>query len=450
MEDVRTLTRHCIDGTCYCDWRLSIDGCVNSSGLRIIYLIMIIFSAVVALLSFSIFLHRFIFKGHRLFDFNSASVLKPKPLDCLMFFLTIFNLLRMLTGIILVTNISQTNLLARSFLFEFAWQWGYGACALYLLGIAQTLADSHKSTARQWLPSTRTVDIIGLTLLFAPVITNNICSIAAGVIGSKGTETTTSLDPMTPSSLSAVHTAEIFVRLLYLFWFIHCGSLAIAVLYTGIRLLRVLNDHLKKFKPGVLQRQKIQAGALKIQILVALIFLAVGGFAIFLLLYGILRDQIMQSVPGSYALCVLWNFLAPLASVLICLAIISNPRIDEKPALGLPNSSTGGNASSSNQNSANIYSTTSNTEASEFPVNLSATAFETLQQIKDEMVVSGNGTYPFASFDCQQNHSYYTTNDDDDDDIYDDDDDHHHNGVRLQLSKSNLITPPPPTATSSY
>jgi hypothetical protein len=107
--DERSLTHLCQNGTCYCDWRLTIYDCVDSAGLKIIYLVMIGFSALVSLfcklepletptrthlslLAFSIFLHRFIYKGHRLFDFNSASVLKPKPIDCLMFFLTVFNL----------------------------------------------------------------------------------------------------------------------------------------------------------------------------------------------------------------------------------------------------------------------------------------------------------------------------------------------------------------------
>jgi hypothetical protein len=170
--------------------------------------------------------------------------------------------------------------------------------------------QSHKSTARQWLPSIKTVDRIGLTFLCLPFIINNVCAIASGVLGA-----------------THLGTAEIFIRLLYVFWFWHCGSLAAAVIYAGIKLVRLLQTHLKKFKSAISssssQAQKIQAGMFKIRSLVGVLFLALGGFAIFLLLYGLLRDQIIQSVPGSYALCALWNFLGPLASFFACLAVIS-------------------------------------------------------------------------------------------------------------------------------
>lgn len=178
-----------------------------------------------------------------------------------------------------------------------------------LLPISKT-PKSHKSTARQWLPSIQTVDRIGLTFLCLPFIINNVCSIASGILG--------------PTHLA---TAEIFIRLLYVFWFWHCGSLAVAVIYAGIKLVRLLQTHLKKFKSAISssssQAQKIQAGMFKIRGLVGVLFLALGGFAIFLLLYGLLRDQIIQSVPGSYALCALWNFLGPLASFFACLAVTS-------------------------------------------------------------------------------------------------------------------------------
>ncbi|ORZ17270.1 hypothetical protein BCR42DRAFT_491167 [Absidia repens] len=449
MEDGRTLTHQCVGGDCYCDWRLNIYDCVDSNGLRIIYMAMIIFSAVVSVCSFAIFLHRLIFKGHRLFDFNSSSILKPKPIDCLMFFLTVFNLLRMLTGIILVTNVSQTNILARTFMFEFPWQWGYGACALYLLGIAQTLADSHKSTARLWLPSAKVVDRIGLTFLFAPFIVNNVCSIASGILASGS-----------PPSPELLYRAEIFTRLLYVFWFIHCGSLACAVLYAGARLLTLLTAHLRKFKSSTTsseQQRKVQAGMLKIRLLVAVIFIALAGFAVFLLIYGCLRDIIIQSVPGSYALCVIWNFLGPVASFLACIAVVLNPRIDEKPTIGLPNSSGGGGTTLSNQVTGNMFTTSvSQQESCDMQGTLSANAFDTLQKIKDNMVVAGTD-YPYASFDYQRefendhynhyqqkNHNHHKQHSDGDDymDDYDEGNRHQATGIPLRSSQSNLIPSP--------
>lgn len=68
-------------------------------------------------------------------------------------------LVRLLASLVLVTDVAPTNLIFRSWLFEISWQFGYGGCkwsiiiiapshhyslyvvALYLVGIAQTLAD---------------------------------------------------------------------------------------------------------------------------------------------------------------------------------------------------------------------------------------------------------------------------------------------------------------------
>jgi hypothetical protein len=47
----------------------------------------------------------------------------------------------MVTAILIVIDHDPTNVLARSFMFEFSWHFGYAACALYLLGIAQTLSE---------------------------------------------------------------------------------------------------------------------------------------------------------------------------------------------------------------------------------------------------------------------------------------------------------------------
>ncbi|CAO3634811.1 unnamed protein product [Cunninghamella echinulata] len=319
-----------------------------------------------------------------------------------MFFLGIFNLLRMLTGIILVLDVSPDNILARSFIFEFPWQFGIGACTLYLLGIAQTLADSHKSTAKEWLPSTKVVDRIGLLILLAPFILNNICSIASGILASNPTQ---------------VYLSEIFIHILYVLWFLHCGTVSVILVVLGVRLLRILQQNMRNFRTSGEKAMAIQKGMFKIKGLVIVIAVALAGFAIFLLVYGILRDTIIQSVIGSYILCCLWNFLGPLATLFTNLAVIANPKTNGSISFGLPNSS-----SSENTRTNNISTTlattqgqlTSNTlhsrgagngitayshdfeSQSEIRGSLSPQAYDTLKQMKDEMDFSG---YPFPSYE---------------------------------------------------
>jgi hypothetical protein len=36
-QDLQTLARLCIDGTCHCDWRLSLQGCVEKQAMTIIH-----------------------------------------------------------------------------------------------------------------------------------------------------------------------------------------------------------------------------------------------------------------------------------------------------------------------------------------------------------------------------------------------------------------------------
>lgn len=46
-EDSRTLTMHCVDGVCHCDWRLTIYDCAEANAMWYIYIVNIAFSAVV-------------------------------------------------------------------------------------------------------------------------------------------------------------------------------------------------------------------------------------------------------------------------------------------------------------------------------------------------------------------------------------------------------------------
>jgi hypothetical protein len=62
----------------------------------------------------------------------------------MLLFIVIYNLLRLLSSTILIADVVP-DMISRSFIFEFPWQFGYGSFALYLIGIAQTLADVRKN-----------------------------------------------------------------------------------------------------------------------------------------------------------------------------------------------------------------------------------------------------------------------------------------------------------------
>jgi hypothetical protein len=91
------------------------------------------------------------------------------------------------------------------------------------------------------------VDGIGLSFFFTPFIVNNVCSLATGILAQKN-----------------LYVAEIFVRLLYVLWFVHCFSLACAVILSGWRLIRILNSHLQQFPTSAPRAASIKAGIFKV------------------------------------------------------------------------------------------------------------------------------------------------------------------------------------------
>ncbi|CAO3634819.1 unnamed protein product [Cunninghamella echinulata] len=333
----RTLMRQCVNGVCHCDFRLTITNCVEHQGLYIVYMAFIALSGLVIFIGIGIEYDRYFRKGHRLFETGSGrGLLRPKPVDCLVTFITIFNSIRLLCALLLVIDNNPTNVLARSFLFEFSWHFGYGACALYLLGIAQTLSDSHKSMTQGWLPAPKIVDIIGISFMMGPVVLHNICSIAAGAL-----------------AYTNLPVAEEFTNVLYGLWFMHTITLSFTVLFAGVRLVRILKNHLTKFPPTGERYKSIRLGIFKIQSLMSVISLCLGGYSVFLLVYAILRDQVTQNSVGSIAMAAIWNFWAPLATLIGEIALIVNPKLGENTDLGIKGSSSD---KTSRSNPLNMFS----------------------------------------------------------------------------------------------
>ncbi|KAI9476550.1 MAG: hypothetical protein EXX96DRAFT_302201 [Benjaminiella poitrasii] len=250
---------------------------------------------------------------------------------------------------ILIADIC-TDDISRSFMFEFPWQFGFGAFALYLIGIAQTLADSHRVIANSWLPSPRLVDIIGCTIFLAPFIINNVMSLAAGILAQRD-----------------LRLAQVFTRLLYIFWFIHCFSLAVAVFFSGFRLIRILGDHLKKFKTTGPRYISVKTGIFKIRTVMCIIVTCLLMFAIFLLVFGILREIIIVNFVGSTILGVIWNFLGAVTTLGVEIAIIFNPKVDDGSALGLKNSSSTTEKSSGNETGGQFVTYSNFSTTQEYP-----------------------------------------------------------------------------------
>ncbi|CAM0138053.1 unnamed protein product [Umbelopsis sp. WA50703] len=253
--------------------------------------------------------------------------------------ITIFSILRLVSSLVLVLDIAPSNMIFRSFIFEIPWQWGFGGFVLYLIGIAQTLAESHKAIATGWLPSPILVDVIGFTMLLFPFVMNNTCSLIAGAMLDAGNE----------------RLALIFIRLLYVCWFLEDSVLTLSVVWAGSRLIAVLHRHLYQFRVTGERYTSIKGGILKIKLIIVIAAIGLSGFASFLLLYGILRNLIMTSTVGSAVLGGIWTWLGAFMCISCEAAVAISPKM-ANPKIGLPDSSADPNTGRSGSSSYNYSS----------------------------------------------------------------------------------------------
>ncbi|KAI9498119.1 hypothetical protein BDB00DRAFT_499456 [Zychaea mexicana] len=319
---IRAIDRHCRSiGVCHCDWRLSIQDCEEGYVMWYINIVNIAISAITAVIGIVLLINRIFFKGHTIWNGGTGTRgwLRPKPVDSMIIFFIMFNSLRLLSSVIIITDALPGNWIARSYLFEIPWDFGLGGITLYLIGIAQTISQSHSVSS--WLPSPLVVDIFGSTALFLPFV----CSVAVAVTAGALAE-------------SDLPTAEIFVRLTYIAWFLWTGIIGCSVFYAGVRLVRILRSYHKKARYGP-KYTAVKSGIYRIQMMVASFVVCLWGFATFLLLYSILRDQIMTNTAANIFLSIPWHFLGGITTLVVQISVMVSPKSKSNPALKSKSSS---------------------------------------------------------------------------------------------------------------
>ncbi|KAI8081589.1 uncharacterized protein BX664DRAFT_340774 [Halteromyces radiatus] len=331
MNTSKSIYRICLDGKCYCDFRISVTGCVDENVMKLNYYITLGITAPVILFGLFLLFKRVCIQGHRFIDKRSAlGCLRPHPMDCLLLFCLIFNILRTLDNILLVTDGANHPIL-RSFFWEFSWEFLYAGFVLYVLGVAQTLRDSHKAVSTGWLPSAKTIDRLITTLLVSVVVTNETCTFVAGVYGE-----------------SNIPLATSFILALYYLWFIYCAILAVGILYCGARLIFILETHLENFSMPQHRINSIKTGIIKIKAMVGVGFFGSIIYGVSMLLFAALRQGILSTEGGGLTLSLIWNLTGPIATAVVEITMIfsANPQ-HMSNFLGLKASSDNANNNSS-------------------------------------------------------------------------------------------------------
>ncbi|KAI8138688.1 hypothetical protein BJV82DRAFT_582680 [Fennellomyces sp. T-0311] len=246
--------------------------------------------------------------------------------------LAIFNTLRLVTSVTLIADIAKGNWIAKSYLFEMPWIFGIGAITLYLIGIAQTISQSH--SAEGWLPSPTVVDIFGITALLLPLVVGNPLTLAGGAVADRGD----------------IETGINLIRINYGTWFVWTGGLGIAVLYAAIRLVHILRAHHKRFRQGS-NYAAVKNGIYKIQMMAFSFVICLWCFATVLLLFAAIRDQIMANTVGNIIVGTAWNFLGCVTTLIVEIAVIFSPGMRTNAALRTKSSSGEGGKNSNNETS---------------------------------------------------------------------------------------------------
>ncbi|SAM01090.1 hypothetical protein [Absidia glauca] len=313
-----TYWRPCSEGICYCDWRLTITHCYDEDIFRYINIVIIALSSCIIAVGTYYPLPGIILLYHRLVNLKQVifeyrnNFLRPRAMESILFFMVLFNMLRLIQATVLVTDTAQ-NIVFRQFLFEFSYEMGFTTLGVYLFGIIHALRESDRAIFDQWIHSPFFADILCTSIIVAPYITNTICSLGAGV----------------SAYLGLTQQANNFAQALYTVWTAHCLALSSMTLFAGWRLIRILNTHIRRKEESKanIDTTKVKLGASKVKIIAFTSAICLYLYAGVAIVYGTLRIPIITHVPYSIFLCIAWNGLGIVASMLVTFAVILNPRM---------------------------------------------------------------------------------------------------------------------------
>ncbi|KAI9498130.1 hypothetical protein BDB00DRAFT_950566 [Zychaea mexicana] len=311
----QSLERHCYGNICHCDWRVTIQDCVESVPMWHVHLWNIILSALAVVVGSALLVYRLFVRGHTLWSQAGVTrgLLRPKPIDSMILLFSMFNTLRMLTSIILVADVAPENMLARSFLFELPWVFGLSGLLFYFIGIAQAISQSHSASG--WLPSASVIDIFGFSALIIPFLCSWSFTLALGALAK-----------------TDLATSELLMSINYGLWALWTGGTGTIIFVAGLRLVRILTEHHKKYRNSPTWAD-IKAGIFKLRMMALTLALCLWSFGTLLLCYAILRYEIIRTTAASIFLGVLWNLLAVVTTLLSFVLIIFDPHKSQNPAL---------------------------------------------------------------------------------------------------------------------
>lgn len=157
-----------------------------------------------------------------------------------------------------------------------------------------------------WVRSDTIVNILYILTLILPPLTNTTSSILAGYYAGKNN----------------IEMANKFTQMLYYCWTFYCLYLGTLLLFAGIRLLRLLNEHLLAQIDSRTNVQRFKIGALRVKIILVAGSSVLYIFAFLLVLYNICREAVITNLVSNMVVAAVWLFIGPIAVFFVEFAII--------------------------------------------------------------------------------------------------------------------------------
>ncbi|CAO3651749.1 unnamed protein product [Cunninghamella echinulata] len=273
----------------------------------------------------AIFIHRRYFQSQKLFDNKRITgfPLKPRPIDSIFFFSTIFSTLWVIDFIILLTNAFPTFIILRAFFFNFPLQLSTHTCVLYILSMLQQFSQIHIQFPKLWyMPTISWLEYYcGIVLLIIPFIFHNILCIFIGLLLSS------SLSSSSPSS-SSIHNmdynnklARLLTRLNFGFWsFILC-SLFTIYLYSLYRLHQLY--------PTLNNNKNIitQSSFFRNRLFLLVLTICIGLFVLLFFFYSLFIDSILFSSWAILFYGATWIYFPLITQFTLIMIFILNPKV---------------------------------------------------------------------------------------------------------------------------
>ncbi|KAI8644788.1 hypothetical protein BD408DRAFT_412885 [Parasitella parasitica] len=287
-------------------------GCVNEAPMLYIYIVNIAWSFAIGVIGFGLLWHRVVNKKMPIFQRGSGYFIRPKPIESMLLFLSLSNIVEAVSDILTLID-NWSSMFAATFLVSLPREFDTCAYSCYLFGIAHTVCSSQRFGERRYKMSRR-IDIVCTILIILPFVTSNIC---VGGISYYNEQ-------------DNIEKLNIYMQIHYYQWLVYWLILIVWILLAGIQLVKILRNHLynqrKEGSDNVISIQKAQNGLFKVRMTMAIGVCSMLVFMFSRYFYTLMGDRFLENYNVTLAFSIIIVFHCTLASTLIILTILLNPR----------------------------------------------------------------------------------------------------------------------------